>query len=79
MAAVIYTLAPFRSFAFDDDAAAVYAEIRHALEIAGQMIGPYDLQIAAICRVQGLTLVTSNAAEFSRVNALQVEDWLAAS
>ena len=32
------------------------ARIRHDLEVAGTTIGPYDLQIAAICLVHGLTL-----------------------
>ena len=78
VATVLQTLAPFQSLSFDDDAAAMYAEIRHALEIVGQSIGPYDLQIAAIARLQGCALVTSNTHEFSRVNGLQVEDWLQA-
>jgi tRNA(fMet)-specific endonuclease VapC len=78
VATVVQTLSPFQSLSFDDNAAAVYADIRHALEVAGQTIGPYDLQIAAICRLHGLTLVTSNTDEFSRVNGLQVEDWLQA-
>lgn len=48
-ALVMETLAPFQSFPFDDDAAVLYARVRHDLEIAGQVIGPYDLQITAIC------------------------------
>jgi tRNA(fMet)-specific endonuclease VapC len=75
MAAVVQSLAPFHSFPFDDDAASVYADIRHTLEVAGSTIGPYDLQIAAICRLHRLTLVTNNTGEFSRVNGLQIEDW----
>jgi tRNA(fMet)-specific endonuclease VapC len=76
VATVHQTLSPFASFPFDDEAAARYAIIRHVLEITGQTIGPYDLQIAAICLQHGLTLVTSNVGEFSRVNGLQVENWL---
>lgn len=78
VAVVVQALAPFRSLPFDDDAATVYAGIRHGLEVAGATIGPYDLQIAAICLLHGLTLVTSNATEFSRVGGLQVADWLQA-
>jgi tRNA(fMet)-specific endonuclease VapC len=74
-ATVIHTLAPFRSVPFDDESAAEYARIRHSLEVAGQTIGPYDLQIAAICRLNNLTLVTSNTGEFSRVDGLAIEDW----
>jgi tRNA(fMet)-specific endonuclease VapC len=69
-------LGPFFSYPFDDAAAAIYAPIRHNLEIAGKVIGPYDLQIASICLLHGTTLVTSNTKEFSRVKGLIVEDWL---
>lgn len=67
--------APYVSHPFDDAAAAVYGTIRHALEAAGQVIGPYDLQIAAIALARHLTLVTHNTAEFSRVPGLALEDW----
>ena len=75
-ALVMETLAPFRSVPFDDDAAVLYARIRHELEIAGSVIGPYDLQIAAICLLHGFTLVTNNVGEFSRIAGLTIEDWL---
>jgi tRNA(fMet)-specific endonuclease VapC len=39
------------------------------------VIGPYDLQIAAIALSNQLTVVTHNTAEFSRVPGLTVEDW----
>ena len=77
VAVVSQALAPFRSVPFDDTDAAEYARIRHALELAGCVIGPYDLQISAICVRHGLTLVTSNVGEFSRVPGLAVEDWMA--
>lgn len=76
IAAVIQTLAPFHSLSFDDQAAAVYGRLRHELEFSGFVIGPFDLQIAAIALVHGATLVTSNTGEFSRVKSLRVEDWL---
>lgn len=63
------------SLPFDDAAAWHYADIRHHLETAGCVIGPNDLKIAAICRASGLTIVSSNTAEFSRVPNLQIEDW----
>ena len=77
VAIVNQTLAPYNSLAFDDADAVAYARIRHELEAAGLVIGPYDLQIAAICVRHGLTLVSSNVGEFSRVKGLIVEDWLA--
>jgi tRNA(fMet)-specific endonuclease VapC len=55
-----------------------YAEIRVALERSGQPIGHNDLLIAAHARALGLTLVTDNMREFSRVPGLAVENWLAA-
>jgi tRNA(fMet)-specific endonuclease VapC len=76
VATVITALAPFQSYPFDDDAAELYAHVRHSLETIGHTIGPYDLQIAAICLLRGVTLVTSNVGEFSRVNGLAIEDWL---
>jgi tRNA(fMet)-specific endonuclease VapC len=69
------TLAPFASFPFDDQDASEYGKLRHSLELAGTVIGPYDLQIAAICLRHGVTLVTHNEREFSRVNGLKVADW----
>lgn len=53
-----------------------YAEIRTALEASGTPIGPNDLLIAAQALALGLTLVTANTAEFSRVHGLPVENWL---
>jgi len=41
----------------------------------GQVIGPYDLQIAAIALAHNLTLVTHNVVEFSRAPNLQIDDW----
>jgi tRNA(fMet)-specific endonuclease VapC len=73
---VVDTLAPFVSYAFDDAAAVNYAIVRHQLEVAGLVIGPLDLQIAAVCLCHDLILVTSNVAEFRRVPNLRVEDWL---
>lgn len=68
-------LSPYASLPFDDAAAQHYANIRHHLESRGQTIGPNDLQIAAICRANDLTLVSTNTREFGRVPGLKVEDW----
>jgi tRNA(fMet)-specific endonuclease VapC len=53
-----------------------YGEIRCALERAGKPIGPNDLWLAAHARSKGLTLVTNNTREFSRVSGLRLENWL---
>ncbi|ADB18924.1 PilT protein domain protein [Pirellula staleyi DSM 6068] len=68
-------LAPFQCLPFDEIDAIHYASLRHELELRGEVIGPYDLQIAAICLRNQLTLVTSNLSEFARVRGLQVQDW----
>ena len=73
--AVLGIMKPFKSFSFDDACADAYARIRHDLEQRRCIIGPYDLQIAAIALVHGLTVVTGNDDEFRRVQGLQVEDW----
>ena len=65
----------FVSLPFDDAAAEVYGRIRAALEAAGTLIGPYDLQIAAIALANDLTLITHNIREFGRVAGLRIEDW----
>jgi len=67
--------APYVSLSFDDAAAVRYGKIRHALETAGNVIGPNDLMIAAIALANNHTLVTHNTAEFSRVRGLVLEDW----
>lgn len=68
---------PFKSLPFDDAAAAQYGMIRYHLENRGQIIGPNDLKIAAICLVHGVTLVTGKSAEFSRIDGLNLENWAA--
>lgn len=60
----------------DMPADAVYAGIRSELEAAGRPIGMNDLLIAAHAHALGLTLVTDNTREFSRVSGLSVENWM---
>ena len=50
-----------------------------ALERLGQPIGVNDLHIAGHARSEGLVLVTNNVSEFTRVAALEVENWVSAS
>lgn len=68
-------LAPYSSLPFDDISAAHCATIRHQLEQSGQVIGPHDLQIAAVAMQHGLILITHNTQEFRRVPGLICEDW----
>ena len=67
--------APLHELAFDSPAAREAAEIRAALEKSGNGIGPFDTLIAGHARCLGLTLVTANTREFSRVQDLALENW----
>ncbi|WP_462186259.1 MULTISPECIES: PIN domain-containing protein [unclassified Frankia] len=60
---------------FDDEDARTAGEVRAALEKAGTPIGAYDLLIAGQALRRGLTVVTANTSEFSRVTGLSWEDW----
>lgn len=65
----------FEIMPFDERAALIYGDIRASLENCGKTIGPLDLMIAAHAKSLGLTLVTNNTKEFSRVASLEVENW----
>ncbi len=67
--------AQFPTLPFDERAAEEYGKLRAHLAGLGQLIGPNDLMIAAIALANGMTLVTHNTAEFSRVPGLMLEDW----
>lgn len=60
---------------FDTAAARVYGRIRERLESRGEIIGPYDMMIAAHALSLELTLVTDNVREFRRVRSLKVDNW----
>ncbi len=62
---------------FGPNAAGHFGDIRADLERRGQVIGPYDLLIAAHARSLGLVIVTGNLGEFRRVDGLRCEDWSA--
>ena len=68
-------IAPWPSMPFNDAAAEQFVTVRCHLESRGQVIGPYDMEIAAIALANGCTLVTNNTSEFSRVPGLALEDW----
>ncbi len=60
----------------ESDVERVYASIRVALEKKGTPIGAHDMLIAARARAIDAVCVTDNVAEFTRVPALKVENWL---
>ena len=53
-----------------------YGKLRHYLARNGTLIGPNDMLIAAQALSEGLTVVTANTREFTRVPGLIVENWL---
>lgn len=62
--------------AFETPADASYGQLRARLERQGRPIGGNDMLIAAHALTLGLTLVTTNEREFSRIPDLRVENWL---
>ena len=70
-------LLPLEILAFGPVGAAAYGRVRAALERLGTPIGPLDTLIAAHALGLGVTLVTNNVREFSRVPGLEIEDWTA--
>jgi tRNA(fMet)-specific endonuclease VapC len=66
----------FQIVPFDAAAAQRYGPIRAELERRSQLIGPYDLMIAAHAQALDATLVTDNIGEFQRINGLAIENWL---
>jgi tRNA(fMet)-specific endonuclease VapC len=60
---------------FDDEDAQAAGQVRAALEKTGTPIGACDLLIAGQALRRGLTVVTANTSEFSRVTSLSWEDW----
>ena len=66
---------PIIRLAFDDEDAKAAGSIRADLEARGRPIGAYDLLIAGQALARGLTLMTANVSEFSRVKGLSWQDW----
>jgi tRNA(fMet)-specific endonuclease VapC len=60
---------------FNGEDAELYGIIRADLEKKGQVIGPYDMQIAAQVLSRNYVLVTNNVNEFSRISGLKIENW----
>lgn len=74
-AALMMFLAEISVVSFDTNSAYDYGLIRQDLQNKGQLIGANDMLIAAQARSLGVTLVTHNVREFSRVENLKYEDW----
>jgi tRNA(fMet)-specific endonuclease VapC len=65
----------FPLLSIDLACARAHARLWAELSQAGALIGPHDLWLAATCVAHGLTMVTANVREFSRVAGLELEVW----
>ena len=70
-------MAPLQVIAFDEPCVWVYGRLRAELEKHGKTIGSLDTMIAAHALTLDAILVTNNLKEFSRVEHLKLENWVA--
>jgi tRNA(fMet)-specific endonuclease VapC len=71
----VFLSGPILVLSFEEADSRAAGVVRAALESAGRPIGAYDLLIAGQAIRHGLTLVTSNIREFSRIKGLNWQDW----
>ncbi|MCD9153686.1 type II toxin-antitoxin system VapC family toxin [Aeromicrobium duanguangcaii] len=78
-AAIHAAIQPYRDtrslLAFDEDAAAEYAEVVVSRERAGLPISMVDAQIAAICRVNRAICATRNVKDFEATGVDVANPW----
>ena len=74
--AVRLFIAEFPVLPLEDSARTAYGQLRTVLERRGEVIGAYDMLIAAHALALDATLVTNNEKEFKRVKGLKVENWV---
>lgn len=75
LTALMLFLSSISVLEFDLKAAMAYGKIRAGLERNGTPVGAMDMLIAAHAQSEGITLVTNNTREFSRIDNLQIENW----
>jgi tRNA(fMet)-specific endonuclease VapC len=71
----VFFAGPVSLLPFEEEDARAAGTVRAVLEISGNLIGAYDLLIAAQALRRELPLVTANIKEFRRVKALRCENW----
>jgi len=59
-----------------DEIAKKAAEIFAELRKKGQVIGHNDVLIAATAITQSMILITNNVAHFSRIEGLEIDNWI---
>ena len=75
MSALEIFIAPLTVISFDRDAAVKAARVKADLRGRGMLIGPYDTLLAGHGLSTGMTVITSNLREFSRVPDLKCVSW----
>jgi tRNA(fMet)-specific endonuclease VapC len=68
-------LDPFPQFAVTGQVARTGSRIRRNLRLKGEMIGDFDILIAATALETGRILVTDNVRHFERIDGLKVEGY----
>lgn len=76
LSAIHQFIARLEVLPFTEKAAFHFGQLRVELERAGTPCGPYDMQIGAHARIEGLILVTNNMREFVRMPGLRSENWV---
>jgi tRNA(fMet)-specific endonuclease VapC len=71
-------LAHFPRVSTDAATAEIYGQLRQTLQSRGTPIGMNDFWIAAQAMAHKMVLVTHNTREFSRIEGLQLENWVTA-
>ena len=74
--ALLQFLLPLEIVEFNQAPATIYGTIRSDLESRGLIIGAMDMLIASQALSLGVTLVTNNVREFSRIPTLPLENWV---
>lgn len=70
-------LSTLHIYPFNQMAAEEFGRIQAEQKAKGRPIPPLDIQIAAVARQQGLTVLTADR-HFAFIDALNTENWLAA-
>ncbi len=61
---------------FDENSADIFAQIKSHLQKNGTPIADLDLMITSICVANQATLITNNTKHFSRIENLDLENWV---
>ena len=61
---------------FDEVAGRTFGNLKAELEARGELLDDLDLQIASIAIVSKVPLITKNIKHFSRIDQLQIQNWI---